>query len=56
MAQNMVSRSDPMEACLQRRTIETFNHVFSHKVIFKFSRKNRTDIFASAWFCAKFQS
>ena len=32
-AQNVVSRSDPLEACLQRKTLEITNHVYSHKVI-----------------------
>lgn len=31
-AQNVVSRSDPLEACLQRKTLEITNHVYSHKV------------------------
>ena len=33
-AQNVVSRSDPLETCLQRKTLETTNHVYSHKVNF----------------------
>jgi hypothetical protein len=32
-SQNVVSRSDPLETCLQRKTLETTNHVYSHKVI-----------------------
>jgi len=32
LAQNVVSRSDPLETCLTRRAIQTAKHVFSHKV------------------------
>ena len=32
LAQNVVSRTDPLEACLSRLALETNNHVFSHKV------------------------
>jgi len=31
-ALNVVSRSDPLEACLSRLSLESTNHVFSHKV------------------------
>ena len=31
-ALNVVSRSDPLEACLSRLSLENTNHVFSHKV------------------------
>jgi len=31
-AQNVVARSDPLETCLQRKTLETSNHIYSHKV------------------------
>ena len=31
-ALNVVSRSDPLEACLSRLALETTNHVFNHKV------------------------
>lgn len=32
LAQNVCSRSDPLEACLNRRCIEERSHVYSHKV------------------------
>lgn len=32
LAQNVVSRTNPLEACLSRLALETNNHVFSHKV------------------------
>ena len=32
LAQNVVSKTDPLEACLNRLTIDASNHVFSHKV------------------------
>jgi bleomycin hydrolase len=31
-AQNVCVRVDPFEACLSRKTVETTNHVFQHKV------------------------
>ena len=32
LAQNVVSRSDPLETCMSRITIESNHHVFNHKV------------------------
>ena len=32
LAQNIVSKTDPLEACLNRLTIDSSNHVFNHKV------------------------
>lgn len=32
LAQNVVSRIDPFEACLSRKTLEETQHVFDHKI------------------------
>jgi hypothetical protein len=31
-AQNVVSRSDPLETCLSRKALEAARHIYSHKV------------------------
>ena len=31
-AQNVCARVDPLDACISRRTVETTNHVFQHKI------------------------
>jgi hypothetical protein len=31
-AQNVVSRSDPLETCLTRKALENAKHVYTHKV------------------------
>ncbi len=32
LAQNLVSKSDPLDACLTRKAVESTNHVFNTKV------------------------
>ena len=31
LAQNVVTKHDPLESCLRRKTLETTNHVYTHK-------------------------
>ena len=50
LAQNVVSKTDPLEACLNRLTIDASNHVFSHKVKTKSFMGNNANICVSGLF------